>query len=50
MKKKGKLEKRWYRRNRRTQDRKDRLFFHKGGATKKGCLGDGSALPWRKGE
>ncbi|MCK5609224.1 hypothetical protein KAR91_45540 [Candidatus Pacearchaeota archaeon] len=50
MKRKSKLEKRLSKSVRRAQDRKDRLFFHKGGATKKGCLGDGSALPWRKGE
>ena len=48
MKKKGKLEKRLSKSVRRAQDRKDRLFFHRGGATQKGYLGDNRAIPWRE--
>ena len=45
---KNKLGKRMGKAVAKSVDHSNRIIWHKGFATRKGTLGDGSPLPWRK--
>ena len=46
--KRSKLQKQFTDRRLRDIDRKERLIFNRGNATRKGFLGTGERVPWRE--